>query len=183
MATKVGSLLDVMSKTWDFSCMFRVDKMTPVTNTGQTIATPIINRLDHMDIVITGVDVHPITHAPIESYVSNKWVYTNGRREILQVDITFRDLDGLSLYNGFKSTYNTLRGEFPEDQYWTLQVATIPNFDYSTTQTADQARDYTDHTYIVNTSEAIISNIGSISLDSSSKDIVTFTVSFMYAIK
>lgn len=169
------SLVDsLINKEWAFKSLYYIESLFPVKDRSNPVFT------EEMEIVVTSVSVNAITHAPIESYIGGEWAYTTGRQELKQLDITFRDISGLSLYNWFKATQRDMYNLFPDDQKWEIRILALKNdFTYSNA-TSSNYKLFENTTPVVDTKKALITNISSVSFDSSSNEVVTFSVTFMF---
>ncbi|ANH51123.1 hypothetical protein PC5_00001 [Campylobacter phage PC5] len=143
-----------------------------------------INILDlpNMDILIQRVSIDPISFAEINEWIGSSWVYTQGRHELQQLTITFRDSDGGFLYSAFKKLAGHLKDQYPDDQMWTIKIRK---------RTLRESRNYINQSVqnnefkngghvIIDTQCAMIRSHGGLSLDQNSNGLATFDVTFLF---
>jgi hypothetical protein len=131
---------------------------------------------DMINTAIVAVTTPNITSQPIEEWVGGQWAFTNGRQELRQLEITFRDTADALLWKNFVYIYDECKNGYPDDIKWNinLQVMSLESV------VRDDNEGHTKAT-IIATTEAILTQVSSISYSKESADMfTTFTVTFKY---
>lgn len=142
--------------------------------------TPLdINEL--LGVSIVSINTPNISSQPIHEWVGGTWVYTNGRPEMRQIDITFKDTDKFMFWKSFTNVYNNLTNRYPNECKWDLILKSIPM--HLVLRNDDTEIDNMFST-IVETNDAILTSISPIQMSQDNSDsFATFTVTFMYHIQ
>lgn len=156
--------------------------MSATKSTDENIKASFFNNFntysDFLNTAILSINTPNITSHPIEEWIGGRWVYTNGRQELRQVDITFRDTADNILWRNFIYIYDYLGKSYPDDCKWHLTLV-------SKSDRIHNAGDKTGHqgATIIDTRTALLTNIGPKTLSKDQPDsFITFTVSFKYYI-
>jgi hypothetical protein len=125
---------------------------------------------------ILSVNTPNVTSQPIEEWVGGRWMYTNGRQELRQVELTFRDTaDGL-LWKNFIYIYDFLQNKYPEDCYWNLSLTTKSMESINRNDSSGNSG-----ATLIGTSTALLSSISPLNFSKDNPDaFLTFSVIFKY---
>jgi hypothetical protein len=111
------------------------------------------------------------TQQSIEVYTGGQWLVANGRPDVAKVECTFRDFNDFKLYRGFSELFEKTLGNYNDETYTTLKVATG--------DTSAGASAYSKESIIAIFEELIIENVSQISFDNTTEDqIAEFSVTF-----
>ena len=84
---------------------------------------------DLLSVSCTGIQLAEINASPIEEYIGEQWRFASGRLENYQITITFKDYNNFTLYKLWTKAIQDFLREYPEDQYFTLNIQTADAFD------------------------------------------------------
>lgn len=137
------------------------------------------NKKDIINTALLNATTANITSQPIEEWIGGAWVYTNGRPELLQLELTFRDNENMEIYRSFTRLYKLLRNKFPDEIKWSIHLLS------TTTEVNNQGKETKDKQYYTSVCEqrnAILTSISQVSYAKDNPDsFATFTVTFKYA--
>ena len=126
---------------------------------------------DILNYSLKSLTLPPKTQQAIEVYTGGQWLIANGRPDIARVECTFRDYNNFKLYKGFSELFEKTLGNYIDETYSTLKVATGDN--------SAGAKESTKESIIAEFQELIIENVSQISFDNTTEDqIAEFSVTF-----
>lgn len=127
---------------------------------------------------ILSINTPNVTSQPIEEWIGGRWIYTNGRQELRQLEMTFRDTADALLWRNFIYIYDFLQNRYPDECKWNISINTAS---IEKTNRLDMSGN-TGAT-IISTSDAILSSISPLNLSKENGDaFTTFSVVFKYYI-
>jgi hypothetical protein len=179
----------IYNRNWSSTAYFQLKNLslvdTSIFTDSNIINSPFSNFAQNKDLIntaILSVNTPQINSHPIEEWVGGQWVYTNGRQEIRQIEITFRDTETFGLWRNFVYIYDFMQNRFPNEMQWNLALQTIAMEIANSLKAGDE--DNTKlYTTLVETKNAILSAISPISFSQEhAESFATFTVTFKYYI-
>ena len=100
-------------------------------------------------------------------------------------------MQGSVLYNKFKSLFFVLKDDYPDYQRWTIEIYSLKNVlkakpvldikGYVNTISAKLFGGDDDIEPVLSTSNAYLNSVSSLSFNSSSSEVSTFSLTFIYA--
>ncbi len=141
-----------------------------------------ILSLPNIDIFIQRVSIEPISFAEINEWIGSSWSYTQGRHELQQATITFRDSDGGFLYSAFRKLTGHLKDQYPDDQMWLLKVRkrTLRESRNNINQSIQNDEFKKGGHVVLDTQGAMIRSLGALVLDQNNNGLATFDVTFIF---
>lgn len=141
-----------------------------------------ILSLPNIDIFIQRVSIEPISFAEINEWIGSSWSYTQGRHELQQATITFRDSDGGFLYSAFRKLTGHLKDQYPDDQMWLLKVRkrTLRESRNNINQSIQNDEFQKGGHVVLDTQGAMIRSLGALVLDQNNNGLATFDVTFIF---
>jgi hypothetical protein len=129
-----------------------------------------------INTALLSISTPNVSSQPIEEWIGGSWHYTNGRPELRQIDITFRDTaDGL-LWKNFVYLYDFLANEYPNNAMWNLSLASIALEAFNR---IDASGNFLGT--LIDTDTAILTQVGQLQFSKDQADsFTTFTVTFKY---
>jgi hypothetical protein len=139
-------------------------------------ATTFSTNWVFINTAILGISTPSVSSQPIEEWIGGSWSYSNGRPELRQIDMTFRDTaDGL-LWKNFIYLYDFLKNAYPNDAKWHIVLESL-----SLEHVNRGAIIGNNVGTLIDTSTAILTHIGQLTYSKDQADaFTTFTVTFKY---
>lgn len=116
---------------------------------------------------IIDVNIYDVVTDPLEQFINEQYVQTQGRIQSSQISIKFRDYDQAYLYRRFHQAFYALNREYMSDSKITISVYLDPDW------TNDK------RVKIAEAPNCVFSSLGGLTLDYASKNqFLEFTVTF-----
>lgn len=178
-----GLLETILGTNWSFSSMYSLDELSNAYVGSDISKGFIFDGTENKAVYVTNININPITNANIQEWIAGRYVYTTGRLEMKQLTLTFRCHDNMSLYNSMKIAHMRLKDLYPKEQMWNITISAIDNNLYNTFDGIgyNNISPFTEGQSVLNTSSALLVGISNITFDDNSKEIITFSATFMYS--
>jgi hypothetical protein len=121
---------------------------------------------DEMVQALKSINIPQYNDESIETFFNGNWIFARGRSSIFQIQLTFKNINSMALYQSCLTEMNGNKGKYPSEQYFTIKV----------TYTGTYAND--EHKTII-FKKCIMSNLSDLSFDhSAANSTMDFSVGF-----